>query len=291
MLGPHPRVSLTRERGATPRRWNREKRSDSSRRPRACAHRCRRSQQDCVGSRASSGAPGSSPEAAGASSSQPRHRRTQRGRRRRVPRGRARACATSVARRGGRRSRGRPGVDGGDRLFGEQPRRHQLRRPQAQDVAVGALDLLADDDIDAVAVRDRGRFERALVGVVVADGDDREVGRLRRPLQHIGGRGGPVGGGGVDVEVGGRVMWSHGVRIVALRRGDRCVHSLRPGQRASRKVCDVRTDDFDYDLPTGLIAQHPAEPRDSCRLLVVDRRERADRSPHLRGPRRVPRCR
>lgn len=34
----------------------------------------------------------------------------------------------------------------------------------------------------------------------------------------------------------------------------------------------MRTDDFDYDLPTGLIAQHPAEPRDSCRLMVVDRR-------------------
>jgi S-adenosylmethionine:tRNA ribosyltransferase-isomerase len=33
----------------------------------------------------------------------------------------------------------------------------------------------------------------------------------------------------------------------------------------------VLTDDFDYDLPTGLIAQHPAEPRDSCRLLVLDR--------------------
>jgi len=33
----------------------------------------------------------------------------------------------------------------------------------------------------------------------------------------------------------------------------------------------VRTEDFDYDLPTGLIAQEPAEPRDSCRLLVIDR--------------------
>lgn len=31
------------------------------------------------------------------------------------------------------------------------------------------------------------------------------------------------------------------------------------------------TADFDYDLPSGLIAQSPAEPRDSCRLLVVDR--------------------
>ncbi|MBE0417407.1 MAG: tRNA preQ1(34) S-adenosylmethionine ribosyltransferase-isomerase QueA [Coriobacteriia bacterium] len=33
----------------------------------------------------------------------------------------------------------------------------------------------------------------------------------------------------------------------------------------------MRTEDFDYDLPTGLIAQQPVEPRDSCRLLVVDR--------------------
>lgn len=33
----------------------------------------------------------------------------------------------------------------------------------------------------------------------------------------------------------------------------------------------VRTDDFDYDLPSGLIAQHPVQPRDSCRLLVLER--------------------
>ncbi len=33
----------------------------------------------------------------------------------------------------------------------------------------------------------------------------------------------------------------------------------------------MRTDDFDYELPSGLIAQHPAEPRDACRLMVVDR--------------------
>ena len=33
----------------------------------------------------------------------------------------------------------------------------------------------------------------------------------------------------------------------------------------------MRTDDFDYDLPDGLIAQAPAEPRDSCRLLVLNR--------------------
>ena len=35
----------------------------------------------------------------------------------------------------------------------------------------------------------------------------------------------------------------------------------------------VRTDDFDYDLPDALIAQAPAEPRDSCRLLVLHRED------------------
>jgi S-adenosylmethionine:tRNA ribosyltransferase-isomerase len=33
----------------------------------------------------------------------------------------------------------------------------------------------------------------------------------------------------------------------------------------------VLTDDFDYDLPTGLIAQYPVAPRDACRLLVLQR--------------------
>ena len=35
----------------------------------------------------------------------------------------------------------------------------------------------------------------------------------------------------------------------------------------------MRTDDFDYNLPAELIAQAPAEPRDSCRLLVLHRGE------------------
>lgn len=33
----------------------------------------------------------------------------------------------------------------------------------------------------------------------------------------------------------------------------------------------MRTDDFDYNLPPELIAQAPANPRDSCRLMVLDR--------------------
>src|SRR6185503_20059184 len=33
----------------------------------------------------------------------------------------------------------------------------------------------------------------------------------------------------------------------------------------------LRTDDFDFDLPAELIAQTPAEPRDTARLLVLNR--------------------
>jgi S-adenosylmethionine:tRNA ribosyltransferase-isomerase len=33
----------------------------------------------------------------------------------------------------------------------------------------------------------------------------------------------------------------------------------------------LKTSDFDYDLPSEMIAQHPVEPRDSARLMVLDR--------------------
>ena len=36
-------------------------------------------------------------------------------------------------------------------------------------------------------------------------------------------------------------------------------------------ICSMRTDLFDYDLPRSFIAQRPAAPRDSSRLLVLDR--------------------
>ena len=33
----------------------------------------------------------------------------------------------------------------------------------------------------------------------------------------------------------------------------------------------MKTSDFDYHIPAELIAQHPVEPRDDSRLLVLDR--------------------
>ena len=33
---------------------------------------------------------------------------------------------------------------------------------------------------------------------------------------------------------------------------------------------DLKTSDFYYDLPEELIAQHPSEKRDGCRLMVLD---------------------
>ncbi len=38
-----------------------------------------------------------------------------------------------------------------------------------------------------------------------------------------------------------------------------------------RRERPLLTSDFDYDLPSGLIAQEPMRPRDACRLLVLDR--------------------
>lgn len=43
----------------------------------------------------------------------------------------------------------------------------------------------------------------------------------------------------------------------------------------------MRTSDFDYDLPTEFIAQHPAVPRDSSRLMVIDRRSGSIRHQHF----------
>ena len=48
---------------------------------------------------------------------------------------------------------------------------------------------------------------------------------------------------------------------------------VRPAGRYAARVTGqrLRADDFDYELPDGAIAQTPAEPRDSSRLLVMHR--------------------
>jgi S-adenosylmethionine:tRNA ribosyltransferase-isomerase len=44
----------------------------------------------------------------------------------------------------------------------------------------------------------------------------------------------------------------------------------------------VRLQDFDYELPEGLIAQTPIEPRDAARLLVLDRQTGETQHGHVR---------
>ena len=34
----------------------------------------------------------------------------------------------------------------------------------------------------------------------------------------------------------------------------------------------MKLEEFNYDLPKELIAQEPAEPRDSCRLMMLDKK-------------------
>ena len=38
-----------------------------------------------------------------------------------------------------------------------------------------------------------------------------------------------------------------------------------------RAACSLRTEDFYYDLPKELIAQHPTAQRDACRLMTLDK--------------------
>lgn len=57
------------------------------------------------------------------------------------------------------------------------------------------------------------------------------------------------------------------------REAPPCTPHRREGNHALAMA--MRTDDFDYDLPKELIAQAPAEPRDSCRLLVLHRADGA----------------
>lgn len=60
-------------------------------------------------------------------------------------------------------------------------------------------------------------------------------------------------------------------RSRSFNRPIACAFDLAPEGEGSYFV-DVLTDDFDYDLPPELIADHPADCRDQSRLMVVNRR-------------------
>ena len=49
---------------------------------------------------------------------------------------------------------------------------------------------------------------------------------------------------------------------------------LAPPSNLFRQTAPQRLSDFDFDFPKGLVAAYPAEPRDTARLMVVDRESR-----------------
>ena len=52
-------------------------------------------------------------------------------------------------------------------------------------------------------------------------------------------------------------------------RGASGARSLSEDDPSAAPNLLMRTDDFDFELPRDLIAQHPVAPRDAARLLVV----------------------
>lgn len=57
---------------------------------------------------------------------------------------------------------------------------------------------------------------------------------------------------------------------------------MNPPIRNEKPKTDLRTADFYYDLPEDRIAQHPAEPRDSSRLMVLNRSDGSVTHRHFR---------
>ncbi len=57
--------------------------------------------------------------------------------------------------------------------------------PQAQNMPVCRLDLLANDHLDRVLVSHGGGLKGSVNGVVVTDGDHRKIGVLTDPLENL----------------------------------------------------------------------------------------------------------
>jgi S-adenosylmethionine:tRNA ribosyltransferase-isomerase len=69
-----------------------------------------------------------------------------------------------------------------------------------------------------------------------------------------------------------------GLVDAASGRAGCCVHAT-PRAPAGNNASMLRTSELDYHLPDDLIATRPAEPRDSARLLVIDRDDPSRRQP------------
>ncbi len=65
------------------------------------------------------------------------------------------------------------------------------------------------------------------------------------------------------------------LRYLLFKSACRTVFHWSRGRVSDTSGTCVKTADFDYDLPPGLIAQHPAARREDARLLVVHRARRA----------------
>ena len=96
-------------------------------------------------------------------------------------------------------------VDLGDRRAHRPERPDRLLDPQREQVAAERRDLLADDrprraGRDRAAIAARG--ERRVDALVVGDRDDVELGRPLDVVEDLDDAGRPVGGEGVDVQVG-----------------------------------------------------------------------------------------
>ena len=177
------------------------------------------------------------------------------------------------------------GVDGVDGLDGRHPGMHELGRPQAEDVPVGALDLLADDDLDGVALRAAIAAASSPPAFVLWSVIAMTARSVFAQTQSRTSSGEAVPSEAVvcmcrsaedQVSCGMAGRWYPMRRrgVSAARRrtgGDLRYTSAERVRRGKEALAPMLTSDFDYDLPSGLIAQEPADPRDSCRLLVLDR--------------------
>ncbi len=157
--------------------------------------------------------------------------------------------------------RHRPGAGGGGLPDGDADQGHRLRRRR------GRSSCTPDAHPDAPDVQHHHRDRRRVRQLGPDQAGARQV--RRHP----------------SADVGGRRCIRHLLRAGTASRRDQRVGPDRwrpagPSGRALRlspmDASRLRVDDFDYELPTDAIAQAPAEPRDSSRLLVLDRSRPAE---------------